>query len=113
MIQEQNSWMLELGDDWDDDGAVPILVETIARAERVASELLISRGFDPDIGPCCDGSVDIFLSTETISILINIPSDGEPVDFYAKIRSMQIRSLAIYSDEQNIQRLNFWLTALV
>lgn len=87
--------MLNLSENWDEDGAKPIDLPTWERAasflSRYAKRIWDRNGrvLDvPDITPSVDGSVDIHWDKPSYEILIVIPSEvGAMASFYGDDRS--------------------------
>jgi hypothetical protein len=81
-IIESSRSILELHDDWDDEGSIGYKEETWNRATQF---VLNSARFlwdhhttimdTPDIGPGPDGSIDIHWETEKYELLVNISAD--------------------------------------
>lgn len=82
---EGAQWIIDLGDNWDEDGAVGYEPETLDRAKTLLLEMAARFGNEfsaplavPDINPADDGSIDLFWDG-TRSILINVPaSQNDP-----------------------------------
>jgi hypothetical protein len=82
--------MLDLSDDWDDEGSPRILESTWRRATeylRRHAELLYIRSGTriptPRILPGPDGSVDLHWKTDRRELLLNVPAQAaEPATFY-------------------------------
>lgn len=79
-------------DNWDDEGAIAISADTFhmatrfllktARAVRVRSGITLPA---PKIGPCADGSIDLYWRTDKFTLLINLqPEDNAESDFYGE-----------------------------
>lgn len=77
---------------WDDEGAVGIEPETFrlatrfllktVRAVRVRSGITLPP---PQIGPCADGSIDLYWKTDRFKLLINLqPGEATESDFYGE-----------------------------
>jgi hypothetical protein len=82
--------MLDLKDDWDEEGSPGYKESTWYRAiqfiRNVSASFRQSAGFwvePPRILPGPEGSIDIHWKTSKRELLINIPeSDEEPADYY-------------------------------
>jgi hypothetical protein len=87
---KEASYITDLPADWDDEGAVPILINTFNNAAnflRIYSNYLFNSYNIfipvPEINPCKDGSIDLAWRTNSARMLINIRSDkGEYYAFY-------------------------------
>lgn len=80
-IIDNSRWILDLHDDWDDEGSVGYKVETWIRAMNFLKNVLFSSVNDfcvkscfPKISPADDGSIDLFWKQESFQLLINIPA---------------------------------------
>lgn len=84
---------------WDDAGAQPIQAKTWERAVtalRGAAEFVWARHDielpAPTIGPCPDGSIDLYWSAGSITLLLNIQSEaGSTSDFYGRKPNLEIK----------------------
>ncbi len=82
-VIENSRTILQLQDDWDEAGALPISEQTWRRATEFLSRY-VERVWDtsgdaldaPDIAPVPDGSIDLHWDSPTYEMLINIPSDA-------------------------------------
>lgn len=89
-VIDKSRRLVDLGDDWDDEGALAIAERTWERAtgflkrqaERLWSEA--SRLLPvPDIMPVPNGSIDLHWETDEYELLINVPDDpNKPASFY-------------------------------
>jgi hypothetical protein len=83
--------LIDMPADWDEAGAQPIARQTWERAAttlREAARVAYLRcSFTlppPKIGPCPDGSIDLYWKTGEFTLLINVqPNDAES-DFYGE-----------------------------
>ncbi len=109
--------LLQLQDDWDEAGAVPISKQTWRRATEFLSRYA-GRVWDtsgdvldaPDITPVPDGSIDLHWDSPTYEMLINIPVDPrEAAGFYGDDRDRI--SIEGHFDTQSVNEgLLHWLT---
>lgn len=80
--------ILELKDDWDEEGSPGYLQETWDKATRfiresVSSFHTVAHGLPaPRILPGPDGTIDIHWKTAERELLINIPVEDEPAEYY-------------------------------
>lgn len=89
---QQSREMLELQEDWDDNGAAPITADTWNRAINFLRQLaedyesaMRSAAPVPTISPCPDGSIDLLWKTERFQLLVNVqPRDANESDFYGQ-----------------------------
>jgi len=83
--------LLALGEDWDEQGAVAIerptwstamacLRRTASAIDRRCGKVLPA----PTIGPCADGSIDLYWKTSAFTLLINIQPLNAESDFYGE-----------------------------
>lgn len=87
---ESSRWMLDLPDNWDEEGAPSYAVETWEAAIRflVKNALTVWRIYDfaipaPQVQNGPDGSIDLFWESATTTLLINIPvNSDDPISFY-------------------------------
>jgi hypothetical protein len=90
--------LVNLPEDWDDEGAKPILVATWEMAADMLRETARTayRRFAyllpaPNIGPCADGSIDLYWSTPDFTLLINVrPDGGGSSDFWGERSGMKV-----------------------
>lgn len=68
--------MLDLKEDWDDEGALTISAETFGHVINLLLDTPVGTPV-PDIGPCHDGSIDIHWRAR--ELLVNV---GEKVTYY-------------------------------
>jgi hypothetical protein len=74
--------LLKLSPEWDgEEGTQTIDRETLKRATSILRGLAdimwsenSQRIIPPQIGPCQDGSIDLYWNTSTFTLLINVPS---------------------------------------
>lgn len=87
--------MLDLPDDWDEEGSPQIQVNTWDRAtifvSRTTWSVFSSSGVvidAPHISPGPEGSIDIHWNSDDYELLVNIPHDASrPAEFYGDDRS--------------------------
>lgn len=80
--------MLDLEDNWDDEGAVMISQRAWLKAVRLVRIAYARMGVGvPTIGPCCDGSVDLFYKCPTGKLLVNVRHDGTIGSYYGSTLS--------------------------
>jgi hypothetical protein len=107
--------LLELPTNWDDEGAKRISAKTwnaavrvLRKASRVAYQRFEFMLPSPRIGPCHDGSLDIYWRTESFTLLINIAAKGSHVsDFYAEKGGVEVKG-PLHSDNPDFAFL-YWL----
>lgn len=80
----ESRWILELPDDWDNEGACSYREETWVRAQEFLFRLAVEseKTFNfliplPRILPGPDGSIDLHWKTDNYELLVNIPADGD------------------------------------
>jgi hypothetical protein len=88
--------------DWDEAGAKPIAKatwESAVEALRAAARTSFRR-FNyalpvPSIGPCADGSVDLYWNTQKFTLLINVqPNDSAKAsDFYGEREGAKVQGV--------------------
>src|SRR5947209_3603501 len=82
---EKSRYVLDLPEDWDEAGGRPIEAATWARATDLLSETAAAIGAAlpvPRIGPCSDGSIDLYWTTPTFTLLINVhAAEGAKLDY--------------------------------
>lgn len=87
---EASRALLNLGTDWDDEGAAAIEFATWSRATKflrttVAKSRAGAALAVPNISACRDGSIDLFWATTKFRLLINIkPSPHVESDYYGE-----------------------------
>ena len=87
---EASRRLLELGPDWDDDGAKAIDYATWRIATEFLKKTVAKSGIGammpvPHISPCRDGSIDLFWATAVFRLLINIKSSTDLLsDYYGE-----------------------------
>ncbi len=94
---EQSRKMLELEEDWDDNGAHPISKETWERATGLLRRMMISCNHAtgcaapvPIISACADGTIDIYWDTDSFRLLINVvPVALGNCEYYGESKSGQ------------------------
>jgi hypothetical protein len=111
-VIEKSRWMLDLRDNWDDEGSPAYTEKTWKRAmtfllkNAVAlwqeKQLLINA---PAVHNGPEGSIDIYWETPSKKLLINVPSDdSEPVKFYGyDTRGNEVKGTL------NLSETNQWL----
>jgi hypothetical protein len=85
--------LTDLPEDWDDAGAKQIskstwsvATELLRNAARTAYRRYCYSLPVPNIGPCADGSIDLYWSTAKFTLLINVrPDDGKHSDYYGEL----------------------------
>lgn len=90
---ENSRYLLGLGDDWNGDGARAIQRSTWLVATNLVRRTALTLGArtgiqlpPPEIGPCADGSIDLFWDTAAFTLLINIQPNSAESDFYGDNR---------------------------
>ena len=114
---EASRSILELRDDWDEEGSPGYSNETWDRATQFVRRVAWSfknacgRWIDaPKITPGPDGSIDVRWKTQKRSLLINFPADGErPADFFGSDRGTDTIKGTLDLSSPN-QWLLMWLT---
>jgi len=89
---EASRSMLDLSQGWDDEDARQIAkstwdlaCEVLRDAARTAYRRYCYALPAPKIGPCADGSIDLYWGTADFTLLINVRESGEaPSDFYGE-----------------------------
>jgi hypothetical protein len=87
--------LTDLPEDWDDAGAKQIskstwslATELLRNAARTAYRRYCYSLPVPNIGPCADGSVDLYWSTPKFTLLINVrPDEEKHSDYYGELTS--------------------------
>jgi hypothetical protein len=87
---QSSKWILDLKDDWDNEGSEGYSVETWERAIELLwrmSDLLEEESFRnpipmPKINPANKGSIDLFWELNDCTLLINIPHKTEELATY-------------------------------
>ncbi len=102
---EKSKYILELEDDWDDEGSLAYEKVTWLRAINFLLDYAnayydqIKLITTPKIYHGPDGSIDILWENENISLLINIPEDEEKANFYGKnIKGQEIEGVFLPED---------------
>jgi hypothetical protein len=97
---QSSKWILDLKDDWDNEGSEGYSVETWERAIELLlrmSDLLEEESFRnpipmPKINPANKGSIDLFWDLDDCSMLINIPSKEGFATYYGEHKEKEIMS---------------------
>ena len=84
--------MMQLPDNWDDEGALQIQEQTwssavnlLRKAARSLYETSRQSLPAPRINPCADGSIDLYWKTDAFTLLISVKKDeGVTPDFYGE-----------------------------
>jgi hypothetical protein len=118
-LSQSSKWILDLKDNWDNEGSEGYSVETWERAIELLwqiSELLEKDSLRdpipmPKINPANKGSIDLFWDLDDCSVLINIPSREEELATYygenKKKETISGKFRTVYGvDVENISR---WL----
>jgi len=108
--------ILELPDNWDDEGASRISEATWERATRFLLDNALklwdiqsSRVDAPTISPVSDGSIDIHWKNDRRQLLINVPANKEKlVEFYGDDRGATVVKGTVRPSE-SILWLFMWL----
>lgn len=112
-------YMLDLGDDWDDEGAPGYRRETweratgfVRQAAREFAELTGRPAPAPRISHGPESSVDILWDVESRRLLVNVPDDpNRPADFYGDngpARNVTVKGL--FDPTSSQAWLLLWLT---
>lgn len=88
---EELGVLINLPENWDGQGSIPINEKTLHQTKAVMEDLLdIMSHFKmpiPDIGAVPDGSIDIYFKTDFYKIIINIPSElNDYFELYGKTK---------------------------
>jgi len=118
-IQSSKS-ILDLKDDWDEDGALPCKPITYTRAieflVRYANEVLVSHNISidyPEINLAKDGSIDLEWRNENYILLINILSTEKLDIHYYGEDSKSKTIIKGFIDYNSINKdLTFWMQKL-
>lgn len=112
--------LLNLSENWDDQGSIPINEKTFNQAKLIIENLIeVMSEFSmpiPDIGAVPNGSIDIYLKTDFYKIIINIPAD---LNNYIELYGKTINSLLPKLDSmtKNSESINFvireWLKKIL
>ncbi len=85
---EQSKYILDLKENWDDEGAEAYTEETWIKAISFLCEFSIDTfkifgktPITPKVYHGPDGSIDILWKTKDINLLLNIPKDDQPATF--------------------------------
>jgi hypothetical protein len=108
--------ILQLGNDWDGEGAIQPSEETFRRASALARDLAAQIVVEfngpvlvPTIGPNHDGSVDVYWSTPSVTLLINIPNSSEQPTTFSGRRGTETVAGRVALDERRLGHLAAWL----
>jgi hypothetical protein len=117
MAIRESYGILDLGEDWDGEGAVPYEPDTLNRAvgfvrlHSVSAAKLGLRLRAPRILPGPDGSIDILWRSGGFELLINFPADPSvSVTFYGDDKRGSVVRGTLSSDTPTVSLLP-WLTA--
>ena len=96
---EDSKKILDLKEDWDDEGALPIDEDLYNESISFFMKYYYEGMSLPDISPCRDGSIDFYWSGEN-QLLINISKEnqGYIATFYGDNRKKVIKG-TILTDE--------------
>ena len=112
--------LLNLSENWDDQGSIPINEKTFNQAKLIIENLIeVMSEFSmpiPDIGAVPNGSIDIYLKTDFYKIIINIPADlNNYIELYGKTINILLTKLD--SMTKNSESINFvireWLKKIL
>ena len=114
-VLESSREILELKDDWDEEGSPGYKESTWNRAAQFIKDTSLSfhrdAGFwvdPPRVLPGPEGSIDIHWRTSKRELLINIPeNDEEPADYYGSGGANDIIKGKLDTSSQQ----NFWILA--
>lgn len=88
---DESAALLQLPAGWDDEGAIPIAQATWENAVtllRGLAHALHQKTGEvlpvPAIGPCADGSIELFWKTSSFKLLVNMKPTASDSDFYGK-----------------------------
>jgi hypothetical protein len=85
--------LADLPQDWDDEGALRIDLDTINRVTsylKIVSLQLASSGVElpaPTVSPCADGSIDLYWNQPKFRFLMNFKAGDQASDFYGESNS--------------------------
>lgn len=87
-VIESSKSLLDLGGDWDGDGAEPVDMQTWTVATTFLRNTLLKSGVaalvpTPNISPCRDGSIDLFWARGGFKLLINVKA-ASVSDYYGE-----------------------------
>ena len=113
--------MLNLPDDWDDEGSVRIDPEAWELSVKTAKDIFdfvydLQGRFVPipDITPYCDGSVDVFFKNEKLVLLLNVKksstieeNENDNISFYGDDNSSGKDKIRGYYT--NPKSVGYWL----
>ncbi len=113
---ERSRWILQLQDDWDDEGAVGGYAEVWSRATEFlrsyATAFYDRYGRDlnlPSISPVPNGSIDLHWDYPSYELLINVTRDSaKPVTFYGDDRASTVLKGSV-PDTDSSATLLAWL----
>ncbi len=81
-LVERSKYILDLKDDWDENGSKPYFYDTWEKSARFVTSFMIDfwrksfvKPVEPNIYHAPESSIDIFWKTENFTLLINIPRD--------------------------------------
>ncbi|MGI9105097.1 MAG: hypothetical protein ACR2G4_02485 [Pyrinomonadaceae bacterium] len=115
-VIESSRSILNLQNDWDEEGSSGYTVETWGRATRFIRRVALAFKNDmgkwvdaPKITPGPDGSIDVRWKAEKRSLLINFPADDtKPADFFGSDKGSDTVQGTLDLSSQN-QWLLIWL----
>lgn len=92
MITIENEYLDLIGDttgyasleeDWDGEGAAKVRPESIEKTVKIIKMLVALYPSLPslDIGPCADGTLDLYWKEDGFSLLINV---GDNINYYGE-----------------------------
>lgn len=114
---QRSQKMLDLPDNWDDDGGSRISRATWERATTFLRDNAIQLRDErhthvavPIISPVGDGSIDIHWKDECRQLLINVPADKEePIEFFGDDRGHTVVKGTLESSTSTLWLFE-WLT---
>lgn len=119
-IDRSRHSLLNLAQDWDGEGARPIQSQTFDRAATQLHLLNTSvrqtwgeRMPVPMIGPCSDGSLDIFWKTARGTLLINFSADPSESAAYSGADSSGQRIKGCFDPSLANQSVVAWLMTIL
>ena len=91
-VIESARWIVGLPDNWDEEGSIGYSKETFERVEQfvlrhasLGAETWGRCFTPPQIAPADHGSIDILWETESMQLLVNVPTDPtERISFYGE-----------------------------
>ena len=117
---EEMKELLNLPENWDGQGSIPINKKTLSHTKLLIKSLLgILSEFKmpiPDIGAVPDGSIDIYFKTDFYKIVVNIPADLiDYIEIYGKTIDSTLPKLDTMT--KNSESINFvvreWLKIIL